>query len=73
MKSHLWLGDVFHDIMDNCECMLLGEKKLDVIIPSHCDGNPFVVVVKVSVVSMIMYNASGFIEVCPQDNFPRKP
>jgi len=64
MKSRLWLGDVFHDIMDDCECMLLGEKELEVIISFHYNGDPFVVVVKVPVVLMDMYNACGFIEVC---------
>ena len=64
MKSRLWLSDVFHDIVGDCERMLLGEKELKVIISFHYNDDPFVVVVKIPVVSMDMYNACGFIEVC---------
>ena len=62
MKGSLRFGNILHNIMNDGERMILGEKKLNDVIPTgHC-GEPFAEVVNVPVISFHMNYAGGVVE-----------
>ena len=66
MKRSFRFGYILHNIVNDCECMIFGVEKLNVVITASDNGEPLVEVVNVSVISFDIHDARIFIKCCLQ-------